>query len=131
MPCLPLEDGECDGEKKHFKAATFLLACHALSQRSTLIAATLPAKNSSVENLKSRAFLLFGQIAPLVTMQRKLPYNQQNFGGAVRHSNRPAGTQIAQADSKIAFMAPADLWFSIDANELYCADDEEIYESAT
>jgi hypothetical protein len=130
MPCLPLEDGECDGEKKHFKAATFLLACHALGQRSTLIAATLPAKNSSVKNLKSRAFLLFGQIAPLVVMERKLPYNRQNLAvQCVTVSALPAPK--SRKDSKIAFMAPADLWFSTDANELYCADAEEIYEPAT
>jgi hypothetical protein len=82
------------------------------------------------KNTKSRAFLLFGQIAPLVAMERKLPYNRQNLAvQCVTVTALPAPE--SRKDSKIAFMAPADLWFSTDANELYCADDEEIYEPAT
>jgi hypothetical protein len=38
---------------------------------------------------------------------------------------------LAYVEYKIAFMAPADLWFSTDALVIYCATNEEIYESAT
>jgi hypothetical protein len=70
------------------------------------------------KNFKSRAFLLFGQIAPLDCHGEKTSIQPtKNFGSAVRHSNRPGGSQIAQADHKIAFIAPTDLWFrQIDDN---------------